>query len=70
MKVLDVISACEYVGCSVVNFWGEEIKITKENCSDIYDRAVEHISAKDNRVIIFTFDEIDNKKKIKEHEIK
>ena len=58
MKVLDVISACEYVGCSVVDFWGEEIEITDENKEEIWQQEVEHLEAKNDIVLIHTFDNI------------
>lgn len=58
MTVLEVISACEYIGCSVVDFWGNEIEITDENREDIWRKGVEHLEAKDNVILIHTFDNI------------
>lgn len=58
MTVLEVISACEYIGCSVVDFWGNEIEITDENKKDIWRKGVEHLEAKDNVILIHTFDNI------------
>lgn len=60
MKVYDVVSMCEYVGCDIVDFWGFEIPYTKENCNEIYEKSVEHLEARDNRILIFTFDNMDN----------
>ena len=60
MKVYDIVSMCEYVGCDIVDFWGFEIPITKKNCSEIYEKSVEHLEARNNRILIFTFDNMDN----------
>ena len=59
MKVKDIISACEYTGCHVMDQLGQEIKVTKKNADEIYDKSVEHVSASNNKVLIWTFDKID-----------
>lgn len=59
MKVYDVVSMCEYVGCDIVDFWGHDILCTKDNCSEIYEKSVEHLEARENRILIFTFDNMD-----------
>lgn len=61
MKVYDVVSACEYVNCDIVDFWGFDIPCTKTNCNEVYEKTVEHLEAKDSRIIIFTFDNIDKR---------
>ena len=34
---------------------------TKTNCNEVYEKTVEHLEARENRVIIFTFDNIDKR---------
>lgn len=55
MTVADVIRACEYVNCIVVDALGDEIDVSLDD----YSKTVEHISAKDNQVLIWTFDNFD-----------
>lgn len=59
LTVLDVVAACEYVGCDVLDALGNEIEVTKENCSEIYGWSVESLAAKDSRVLIYTFKNMD-----------
>jgi len=59
MTVLDIISSCEYTGCEVLDQLGNVIKITEENKEEIYKKSVEHISASGNKVLIWTFDKLD-----------
>ena len=58
IKVGEIIALCEYVGCDVYNQLGEKYEITKENCSEIYDMAVECMCANGNRVIMYTFEKM------------
>lgn len=55
MTVGDAVAACEYCGCDIVDFNGEKIEVTKENCSVLYKQTVEHLSAWNDRVLIWTF---------------
>lgn len=55
MTVHDIIDACEYCSCDVLDFYGNEIEITQENCKKIHSLTVESLSAKNNRVKIWTF---------------
>ena len=59
MKVKDIISACEYTGCIVVDQLCNKIEISKENASEIYEKSVEHIDAAGELVRIWTFDKMD-----------
>lgn len=59
LKVKDIVSGCEYIGCEVIDQLGNIIKVTKENLEEIYEKPVEHISASNNKVLIWTFDKID-----------
>ena len=59
MRVQDIVSACEYTGCSVMDQLGDEIKLNKGNCIEIYEKSVEHVSASGNKVLIWTYDKID-----------
>ena len=56
LKVLDVIQACEYINCTILDALGNEIYVTKENMNEVYDMSVEHLSARNNEVLIWTFD--------------
>lgn len=56
MKVLDIIQACEYINCNILDALGNKINVTKENMNDVYDMNIEHLSAKDSEVLIWTFD--------------
>lgn len=58
MTVYDVISACEFTGCIVVDQLCDEIKVTKENSEEIYQKEVERIDAANDLVRIWTFDKI------------
>lgn len=66
MTVQDVVSACEYTGCVVVNQLGEEVKINNNNKEEIYDKSVEHVDAANELVRIWTFDKIDELEGINE----
>ncbi len=55
LTVGQVVFACEYIGCDIVDAFGELITITKENMDEIYALNVEHINAVNNNVIIWTF---------------
>lgn len=66
--VRDIISACEYTGCKIIDQLGDEIPVTKENVEDIYKKAVEHIDASGNLVRIWTFDKIDEAKGLTEED--
>lgn len=59
MIVEDIIGACEYIGCDVLTFDGRNIEVTEENHNEIYKYSVEHLSAKDNIVLIWTFIDMD-----------
>lgn len=59
MTVGEVISACEYIGCEVLDALGNVIVVTKENSEKIYGYSVEHLNAKDNKVLIWTFVNMD-----------
>lgn len=59
MIVKEVISACEYAGCDVFTQLGKKIEITNENFLEVYNMSVEHLSAKDNIVQIWTFKDLD-----------
>lgn len=59
MTVGDIVSLCEYINCKVLDALGNEIGITKENSKGIYSRSVEHLSAKDNEVLVWAFDNMD-----------
>ncbi len=55
LTVGQVVSACEYVGCDIVDAFGEPMTVTKGNMDEIYALNVEHINAVNNNVIIWTF---------------
>lgn len=55
MVVLSAVSACEYTNCIILDSLGEEIEATQE----VYEMDVEHLSAKDNIVQIWTYDKWD-----------
>ena len=52
--VYDVLMLTEFIGTIVVDFEGNEIIVDDSNRDEIYNSLAEHISAKDNRVIIHT----------------
>ena len=58
LNVGEVVAACEYVGCDIVDALGNTIETTNNNYEEVYKRIVEHIEAKDGRVLIFTFDNL------------
>ena len=60
MTVYDIISACEFINCTVVDFWGHEIEFLKDNYEKIYAKSVEHLEARDNEIFIFTFDNMND----------
>lgn len=62
MLVHDVIAACEYIGCEVVDFWGEPLEFDG-NILKLYKKTVEHLEAKGNVIYIYTFDNIDKEGK-------
>lgn len=59
MRVKDIVSACEYIGCEVLDQLGNIIPVNKENANEIYEKSVEHISASGNKVLIWTFDKLE-----------
>ena len=59
ITVKDIISACEYTGCVVVDQLGDVIEINEENADEIYGKSVEHIDAANGTVRIWTFDKLD-----------
>ena len=59
MTVGDIVASCEFVGCMVLDALGNEIEVTKDNFEEIYKMSVEHLSAKDNLVMIWTFEKFD-----------
>lgn len=61
MKVKDAVEACEYCGCEILDFNGKVIPVTKENCNDIYELQVESLSAKDSKVRIWTYKNMDTR---------
>lgn len=64
MKVGDVILACECINCVVLDALGNEINVTLED----YQKKVEHLSARNNEVLIWTFDNFDKLEGLKEIE--
>ena len=63
MTVYDIIAACEFINCTVVDFFGHEIEFDvtdKESYEKIYQKQVEHIEARDNIILIFTFDNMND----------
>ena len=60
MKVIDIISACEYIGCDVYDQLGIKYYITDDNANDVYNLEVEHIDAYDSIVRISTFENLDS----------
>jgi hypothetical protein len=62
MTVYDIVSACEFTGCVIVNQLGEEISTKNKSeteLKEIYDKSVEHIDSVNNTTRIWTFDKID-----------
>lgn len=55
MTVKEAVEACEFISCDVVDFNGDVVDITEQNKNNIYSLSVEHISAKDNIVQIWTW---------------
>ncbi|MEG1502256.1 MAG: hypothetical protein RR370_02595 [Synergistaceae bacterium] len=64
IKVGEIIRACEYINCVVVDALGNEIEVTLDD----YSKNVEHISAKNNQVLIWTFDNFDKLEDLDEFE--
>ena len=58
-RVKDIIAACEYTGCIVVDQLLNEIVVTKDNMVDVYMKNVEHVDACNDTVRIWTFDRMD-----------
>lgn len=58
MTVGDVFKMCEYIKCKCVDANGENIEVTKDNMKEIYEKNIWLITAKDNIVIAWTFDEM------------
>ena len=56
MTIGDIIGLCEYVNCKVLDAFGNEIKVTTDDYDEL---TIEHLSAKDNEVLIWTFDKWD-----------
>lgn len=54
LSVGQVVSACEYINCDIVDALGQKIIATAE---ELYDRSVEHIES-DKTIRIYTFDNI------------
>ena len=65
-RVKDIIAACEYTGCIVVDQLLNEIVITKDNMVDVYMKNVEHVDACNDTVRIWTFDRMDEVEGISE----
>jgi len=59
MTVKDIIQACEYTNCDVYNQLEEKYEINKDNCMEIYDLGVEHLEAENNKVVVYTFEKLD-----------
>lgn len=57
LKVKDIIEVCEYTGCIVLNALGKEIE--NMDTKQLYELDVEHLSAKDSIVQIWTFEKWD-----------
>jgi hypothetical protein len=55
MTVGEEIAACEYINCEVVDALGNPIEITEDNKDEMYNSNVEHISANNSTVVIWTF---------------
>lgn len=59
IKVRNVIHLSNYSNYKVVDYNGREIKINKNNWCEIHNLRVEHLEAKDNIIIIYTYKNVD-----------
>lgn len=60
MKILEMIKLCEFVDCDVFDQHNNKIEITDENKEEVYSKEIEHIEASGDKVMIYTFDGIND----------